>query len=185
MLLVSCLSSWTREITADLRNLEFAQKSKNILILNKPYLSYIARFLISKYLLNSNIIGSMWVLIFWQLHTAFAICCVDDVFNITQNSVYKWFANKIFERHILSSKNYTLFFTKISKFCRGSLFLIFWLLQPRFDLNLFLFLWAVWTDEISKQKDKALKNNADRLYFDHEEISVHLLKTKKKVLTLH
>ena len=30
----------------------------------------------------------------------------------------------------------------------------------------------IWNDEKSKQKDKALKNNADRLYF--EEISVHI-----------
>ena len=29
---------------------------------------------------------------------------------------------------------------------------------------LFLFLWAVWNDEKSKQKGKTLKNNADRLY---------------------
>ena len=52
-----------------------------------------------------------------------------------------------------------------------------WLLQPQFVLNLFLFLWAVWNYEKSRQKDKALnnnQNNADRLYF--EEISVHLSK---------
>ena len=40
----------------------------------------------------------------------------------------------------------------------------FWLLQPKFVFNLFLFLWAIWKDEKSKQKDKELKNNADRLY---------------------
>ena len=37
---------------------------------------------------------------------------------------------------------YTLFFIRTSKFCRDSLFLIFWVLQPQFVLNLFLFLWA-------------------------------------------
>ena len=62
------------------------------------------------------------------------------------------------------------FFIRTSKFCQGSLFVLnFWLLQPKFILNLFLFLWAVWNDEKSKQKDKALKSNADRLYF--QEIS--------------
>ena len=72
------------------------------------------------------------------------------------------------------------FFIRISKFFRGSLFLIFWLFQPQFDLNLFLFLWVVWNDEKSKQKDKALRNNtADRLYF---EISVHLSNKWEMVL---
>ena len=71
-------------------------------------------------------------------------------------------------------------FIRTSKFCRGSLFLIFWLLQPLFFLNRFLFLWAVWNGEKSKQKDKALKNNVDRLCF--EEISAHYLRL---LLTVH
>ena len=29
-----------------------------------------------------------------------------------------------------------------------------------------LFLWAVWNNDKSKQKDKALKNNTDRFYFE-------------------
>ena len=33
------------------------------------------------------------------------------------------------------------FIMRTSKFCRGSLFLIFWVPKP---LNLFLFLWAIW-----------------------------------------
>ena len=41
----------------------------------------------------------------------------------------------------------------------------------------------VWNDEKLQQKDKALKNNADRLYF--EEISVHLSKINEELLILH
>ena len=69
---------------------------------------------------------------------------------------------------------HAFFLIRTSNFCQGSLFIIFWLFQPQFVLNLFLFLWAVWNDKKSKQKDKALKNNTDCLYF--EEISVHLSK---------
>ena len=58
----------------------------------------------------------------------------------------------------------TCFFIRTSKFCRGSLF----------RLISFLFLWAIWNEK-SKQTDKALKNNADRLCF--EEIPVHLSQT--------
>ena len=69
---------------------------------------------------------------------------------------------------------YTLFFIRTSKFCRSSLFLIFWLLQPQFVLNFVLISVSGLKWEIKKTKDKALKNNADRLYF--EEISVYLSK---------
>ena len=66
------------------------------------------------------------------------------------------------------------FFIRTSKFCRGSLFLIFWLFQPQFVFNFVLISVVGLNDKKSKPKDKALKNNADSLYF--EEISVHLSK---------
>ena len=71
---------------------------------------------------------------------------------------------------------YTLFFIRTSKFCRGSSFLIFWLLQPQFVLNLFLFPWAALNDDKSNKKNKESKKNADRLYY--KEIVVHLSKSK-------
>ena len=51
--------------------------------------------------------------------------------------------------------HYTLFFIRTTKFCPGSLFLIFWLLQPQFVLNFVLI-------SVSGLKWEI---NTDRLYF--------------------
>ena len=68
----------------------------------------------------------------------------------------------------MSSSTY-FFYIWTSKFWRGSLFLIFWLFQLQFISNsVILFItWAVWNDEKSKQKDKALKNIVDCLHFEN------------------
>ena len=81
--------------------------------------------------------------------------------NLHRGSKCSYFA---LDCHIFILHVFFFLYKNPSKFCRGSLFLIFWLLQPQFVLNLFLFLWAIWNDEKSKQKDQALKNNTDRLY---------------------
>ena len=61
---------------------------------------------------------------------------------------------------------YTLFSIWTSKFCQDSLFLIFWLLHSFCLLIGSYFCERFEMYEKSKQKEKALKNNADRLYFE-------------------
>ena len=86
---------------------------------------------------------------------------------------------------LLVSKIYKLFFIRTSKFCWDSLFLIFGCLfwQPRFVLNLFLFLWTVWNDGKSKPKDKALKNKCwSSVFWGDLWLCTHLCKKWETVL---